>query len=137
MIILVDVGGRPLKYTVDELHGIITKYFAVTPLDEWTVTGLALLVGCKQTWYEYGMRPDYKAMIKEATLKVENSYELSLRKNGNAGNIFALKNFGWTDKSEIESTHVVTQMPAVKIGGDEMIFDIGTDETKEIEDHDR
>ena len=34
---------------------------------------------------------------------MQESYEKSLRKNGRTGDIFALKNFGWTDRQEIES----------------------------------
>lgn len=33
-----------------------------------------------------------------AKLKIENAYEVSLREKGGAGNIFALKNFGWIDE---------------------------------------
>ena len=36
-----------------------------------------------------------------AKLLIERSYEVSMRVNGRAGDIFGLKNFGWTDKSEV------------------------------------
>ena len=39
-----------------------------------------------------------------AKLKVENSYEKELRGKFFAGAIFALKNFGWSDKMETEHT---------------------------------
>ena len=123
--------GRPMKYTIDELQKLIHSYFLLTPIDQGTVTGLALLVGSKQTWCDYGNREGYKAMVREARLKVENSYELSLRKNGRSGDIFALKNFGWQDKSEVESTHSINKMPVVKIGGSEMLFDVGEDKQLE------
>ncbi len=125
--------GRPLKYSVDELQKLIQHYFNLTDQLEWTVTGLALLVGSKQTLADYGNRDEYKDMVREAKLKVENAYEISLRKTGKAGDIFALKNFGWQDKSEVESTHLVAQMPPVKIGGDPLTFDVGT-EQPELED---
>lgn len=132
---MVNPDGRPLKYTPEELQKVIYSYFGLTPIEEWTVTGLALLVGCKQTWCEYGNRKDYKDMVTEARLKVENAYELSLRKNGRTGDIFALKNFGWQDKSEVENTHAVVSMPHVKIGGEELIFQVGDDDVQ-IEDQD-
>jgi hypothetical protein len=40
-------------------------------------------------------------LINHAKLRIENSYELSLRKNGRSGDIFALKNFGWSDKKVV------------------------------------
>lgn len=46
----------------------------------------------------------------------------------------SMKNMhGWADKQEIENSHTVQQMPTVKIGGDELIFDVGEDDVKEIE----
>ena len=40
--------------------------------------------------------------IKSAKLKVENDYEIALRKTGRAGDIFGLKNFGWKDQQDIK-----------------------------------
>lgn len=97
----------------DELSKAIEKYFKQTPKGEWTVTGLALVVGSKQLIQDYEKRPLYENVIREAKLKVENSYEISLRKNGRTGDIFALKNFGWVDKTD----------HAVKV--DKTSFDIG------------
>lgn len=86
-----------IKYSVKDLQKIIDDYFKKTAKEEWTVTGLALCVGSKQLLNDYQKRPDYKDMVKVAKLKIEHSYELSLRSKGGAHNIFALKNFGWTD----------------------------------------
>jgi hypothetical protein len=42
-------------------------------------------------------------VVEGARLKVEHSYEVMLRESKNpAGAIFALKQFGWTDKQEID-----------------------------------
>ena len=35
---------------------------------------------------------------------VESSYEIDLKKHGRSGTIFALKNFDWKDKSEVDNT---------------------------------
>lgn len=98
--------GRPLKFkTVEGLQASIDDYFATVPKDEWTWTGLALhLDTSRETLREYKERPEYVDSLKKALLKVENQYELDNKKHGRAGSIFALKNFGWTDKSEIENS---------------------------------
>ena len=44
-------------------------------------------------------------MITYAKLMVENKYEMMLGNSTVTGAIFALKNFGWVDKTEIESTN--------------------------------
>jgi hypothetical protein len=102
--------GRPLKFkTVKELQEKIDAYFADTPKEEWTVTGLAIALDTYRDVlieYQSGMHDDedkdYSNAIKRAKLKVENGYEIDLKKKGHTGSIFALKNFGWTDKKEVE-----------------------------------
>ena len=85
------------------VQSIIDEYFEKTPDIEVTITGLALALDIsKFTLYAYRKEGDFKDIISKAISKVENSYERSLRKNGKAGDIFALKNFGWSDKQEIE-----------------------------------
>lgn len=97
-------GGRPLKFkTPEELELSIQAYFATIPQSEWTWTGLALFLDTsKETLREYKERPEFVDSLKKALLKVENSYELDLKKHGRAGTIFALKNFDWKDKRELE-----------------------------------
>lgn len=101
------------KYTVNEVKKLIDDYFADTKEDEQTVTGLALCFGSKQLMNDYQARPKYKKIITEAKLMIENEYEKSLRKHGRSGDIFALKNFGWTDKQEFE--HSGKDGKAIKI----------------------
>lgn len=98
-------GGRPLKFkTVEELQERIDSYFELTPKEEWTITGLAYhLDTYRQTLLNYEERDEFLDAIKKAKLKVENGYEIDLKKNGRTGTIFALKNFGWQDKTETES----------------------------------
>lgn len=99
--------GRPLKFqNVNDLTIQIDKYFNETPKDEWTWTGLALYLDTdKETLKDYREnRADFIAPLKTAMLKVENGYELDLKKSGRTGTIFALKNFDWKDKTESEVT---------------------------------
>lgn len=118
---MTHAGGRPLKFqSVEELEKGIEEYFATTPRDEWTWTGLALALDTdKWTLTTYKDRPEFSASIKKALLRVENGYELDLKKSGRSGTIFALKNFDWKDKSEQDITSggqpisVITHVPTV------------------------
>ena len=65
----------------------------------------------KDTLYEYAKKDEFKDIITNARLIVENSYEISLRKTGRTGDIFALKNFGWKDQQEIKTTSEVNISP--------------------------
>lgn len=98
---------KPLKWeTPEELISLINIYLEVTPIEEYTVTGLCLSIwASKQLLLDYEKRVWFTEIVKEAKLIVENSYELSLRKNGRTWDIFALKNFWWVDKQEIDSNH--------------------------------
>lgn len=114
-------GGRPLKFqSAKELEEKINKYFEETPEDEITITGLALALDCdRHTIQDYKERDEFSTPIKRAYLKVENAYEKSLRKNGRTGDIFALKNFGWKDKTEQEITqqtrfNIINDLPQRK-----------------------
>lgn len=99
--------NKPYKFKPKELQKIIDDYFESTDIDKWTITGLALLVGSKQLFYDYEGRKEYSAMVKKARLMVENSYEISLREKGGAGTIFALKNFGWVDRVSVDNNVTV------------------------------
>ena len=100
------VAGRPRKFSdPKKMKELLDAYFENTPDDELTITGIVIALGInKDTFYEYANKPEFKEIITEARIKVENSYERALRKVGGAANIFALKNFGWKDKTETEIT---------------------------------
>lgn len=104
--------GRPLKFESPKaMQKLIDKYFAETPDEELTITGLALALDTdRQTLINYEKRDDFFDTIKRAKTVVENSYERALRKNGRTGEIFALKNFGWADKQEIDSNLNVSKL---------------------------
>lgn len=113
--------GRPLKFnSVKELQELIDKYFDEVPRDEWTITGLALALDTnRHTLNDYEKRDEFSHSIKRAKAMVENSYEIDLKKNGRVGTIFALKNFGWTDKQEV--AHTVSSDLLVDDGFDKAI----------------
>ena len=103
-------GGRPPKYeTAKEVHDKCIEYFeSCIELDEKiTITGLALFLGfcSRKSLYEYEKKQEFRYIIKNAMLVVENSYE----SKGTNFDIFALKNMGWTDKQEIDMKADVKQ----------------------------
>lgn len=71
-----------------------------------TITGLALYLGfvSRQSIYDYEKNGDYSYTIKKARLRIEANYEKSLSSSSPTGAIFALKNFGWADKQQIDHT---------------------------------
>ena len=99
-------GGRPRKYkSVEAMSAAIDAYFAETAFDKITITGLALHLGftSRQDLINYeGYSQEFHDTIKTAKLFVENAYEQDLREKGGSGPIFALKNFNWKDKQEID-----------------------------------
>ena len=99
--------GQPPKYkSSEEMQEIIEEYFEISKNDKepLTITGLALHLGfeSRQSIYDYEKNGEYSYTIKRARLKIENFAEKKLFGISPTGAIFALKNFGWRDKQEID-----------------------------------
>ncbi len=112
--------GRPKKWnSEEELFNLMEDYFDNTDFYKYSVTGLCLHLDCdKQTLLNYQKNNAFKHLISRAKMRIENSYELSLRKNGRTGDIFALKNFGWKDVQHVNDDTdrlpiQITVVPAV------------------------
>lgn len=107
--------GRPPKNDpdgVDEIQKKIDLYFeslerinadgdAVT--DDPTFCGLALALGYSSRtslWENANAGNPISEPIKRSLLRIEESYEKALRFQSCTGSIFALKNRGWTDKTD-------------------------------------
>ena len=99
-------GGRPLKFKNKKtLQNAIDKYFEECEKtgEAVTVTGLALALDTtRETLMDYENKDEYSDTVKRAKLKIENAYEKRLIARGNGGDIFALKQFGWSDKQDID-----------------------------------
>lgn len=110
--------GRPRKYeSPEEMQAVIEDYFNTrTPDDPVTITGLMIHLDfvSRQSFYDYEKNGDFSYILKRARQRVEKYYEkLSQRTEGQVtGPIFALKQFGWTDKTEQVMTF--TNKPTVK-----------------------
>lgn len=101
-------AGKPIAYETPELlDNAVSDYFmnCVENKSKPTISGLAYYLGfeSRQSFYDYEKREEYSYTIKRARLRIEQHYEEHLLNPGIAtGAIFALKNFGWRDKSELE-----------------------------------
>jgi len=106
---MAQVGRPPMFESAEQLQNAITAYFETTP-DRITISGLAYHLGfeSRQSFYDYEVKPEFSYTIKRARLFIENEYEKLLIDGNTTGAIFALKNFGWTDKQEVDLSGSVT-----------------------------
>ena len=95
-------GRKPLFATPEQLQKSIDEYFEL-PDDKKTTTGLAYHLGfeSRQSFYDYEKDSLFSYTIKRARLRIESIYEGILQGNNSTGSIFALKNLGWHDKTEL------------------------------------
>jgi hypothetical protein len=111
-------GGRPRKYeSAEEMQGVIDDYFnSRTPDDPVTISGMMYHLDfvSRQSFYDYEKHGEFAYILKKARQRVEMYYErMAQRTDGQVtGPIFALKQFGWTDKTEQAVTF--TNKPSVK-----------------------
>lgn len=86
----VVIGKAPNNYTID------------VPVP--TISGLAYYIGfeSRQSFYDYEAKPEFTYTVKKTRLFIEQHYEEMLQTGNTVGAIFALKNFGWKDKQEID-----------------------------------
>lgn len=102
-----NTGGRPPIFKNEtELRKAVDEYFDYIKEEKEpaTVTGLTLFLGFanRQSLYDYEENNEkYSCIIKRARARVEHEYEKCLFAQSPTGAIFALKNMGWRDKSEI------------------------------------
>jgi len=98
---------KPLKFkTAEDLQNKINVYFEDCKEQEipLSITGLALALDTnRQTLINYQEKDGYENIVDRAKLMIENAYEIRLINNGRSGDIFALKNFGWADRQEIDN----------------------------------
>jgi len=103
-------GRPPLFKTADELEQHGKAYFDFDTDNKPTITGLALYLGfeSRQSFYDYEKDGEFSYIVKRLRLKIESVYEKALHGTTPTGAIFALKNFGWKDKQEVEQSGGVT-----------------------------
>ena len=101
------MAGQPPKYTsAIDMQKAIDDYFETAEIV--TITGLALHLGftSRRALMNYQEKDQFFHTVLKAKMRVEMAYEERLVNRGNGGDIFALKNFGWVDKQEVESKNL-------------------------------
>ena len=101
--------GRPLKFATPlDLLSKGLEYFEAMKEQQrpHTITGLALwLHTTRETLMDYQQQDDFFDVVKRLKLMVENyAEEQAFTARNPAGAIFALKQYGWKDKQEIDNT---------------------------------
>ncbi len=114
-------GGRPRKFkSPEEMQKAIDAYFAACEAEDQplTVTGLALALDTtRETIMDYQNKDEYSDTIKRAKLRVQNYAEKRLFGSNATGPIFALKNFGWSDKHDVNHSGETTIIMKSNIPG--------------------
>ena len=90
--------------TPEELEKDIESYFEYCDKNgkPYTIAGLAVFLKVdRHTIYNYGNREPYFHTIKKARDKVFAYWEEWAMTKGNAGTIFLMKNYGYTDRQEV------------------------------------
>jgi len=105
--------GRPRLYkSPEEFDAKVEAYQAYCDekKEPVTWTGLALFMGfaARACIDEYSNYEGFSYSVKRAKTFVEWHYEMRLCGDKPTGAIFALKNFGWQDKSEVTQDITVT-----------------------------
>lgn len=99
---------RPLKFqSVEDLQKKVDEYFLTITDDKWdnpaSITWLALhLDTSRETLCDYQDKDEFSDTLKKAKLRIENAYEKRLIRRWSSWDIFALKNFEWKDKQEVD-----------------------------------
>ena len=133
-------AGRPRKYeTPEELENKINDYFdfGCSTKEAFsgtkkikvkipTISGLAIYLGfeSRQALYDIEKNKEFSYTIKRARTRMEMHYEELLQSGVTTGAIFALKNFGWTDKQVVE--HQGNEDKPLKFEGVRIITDTKT-----------
>ena len=115
--------GRPPMFETPELMQAAINTYLEANKDKPTLSGLALFLGfeSRQSLYDYEEKPTFTYTIKRARLHLEVYYEEKLLTINSTGAIFALKNLGWKDKTEIDQT-ITEHKQLFKIGDKEFIL---------------
>jgi hypothetical protein len=111
-------GGRPpLFKTKEELQEKLDAYkqYLLETGKPPTIAGLAYYTGIdRQTIYNYSEKDEFFGIIKEFRNFVMMNYEELAIDKGNGGIVFLLKNYGYTDRQELEHSGEIV-MPTIKI----------------------
>jgi hypothetical protein len=98
----------------DEGGNVVTneKGKPVKILKPPTISGLSYHLGfvSRRSFYDYEYREEFSHAMEKARLRIENFAETMLYQGQPTGPIFALKNFGWSDRKEIVNKNINTEI---------------------------
>jgi hypothetical protein len=99
---MAERGRPPIWDDPEAFSKAVDEYFEQDIQHTWT--GLAYHLGfeSRKSLWEYGTKEEFSNPVKRALLRIEEMYEKALFNKNAAGPIFALKNFNWQDKQQIE-----------------------------------
>jgi hypothetical protein len=109
-------GRKLIVSTPEKLQSLIDDYFQLNA-EKKTISGLAYHLGfeSRQSFYDYEKNKIFSYTIKRARLRMESIYEANLQSNNATGSIFALKNLGWHDKTELTGADGKDLIPSITI----------------------
>lgn len=104
--IYIEGESHEVKHSITDPDGKTTEYKSTVwdrHPEPATITGLALFLGfcSRQSLFDYEKNDKFSYIIKKARLRVENEYEKKLDRDKPTGAVFALKNMGWSDRTDI------------------------------------
>lgn len=114
------ITGRPRHYdTPEQLAEAMAAVFEDKDFD-FTIMGLVIGLGfvSRQSFYDYEKEPAFSYVIKRGRALVEKAYEKKLSQKEVTGAIFALKNMGWKDRTEVEQTVTMPQINLIMPEGE-------------------
>lgn len=123
--------GRPQVWeTPGVLQKLVDNYFDSETKP--TLAGLSCALDVsRSTLYNYEHKDEFLHIIKKARQRVERIYEETLMYGDRpTGVIFALKNMGWSDKTDIDHTTKGKELPAPLLGGASVHRNNGDPEAK-------
>jgi len=112
-----------VTYTEKDAHG--NEKEVTRKVEQWlrrpetpTVTGLTLHLGFadKSTLYDYRDKKEFSHYIKRGLLQIEKYHEIMTSAGEKCtGNIFILKNFGWSDKVEVDGNVSISPITGMTV----------------------
>lgn len=111
--------GRPPKYdSPEKMQVVIDEYFEQNKGNP-TISGLALYIGFedRHAMYMYEEKIEFRNTIKKLRARMVEWYEQNVFEN-TAGAIFMLKNFGYSDRQDLNVSGNVSIKP-IEWSGDE------------------
>jgi hypothetical protein len=106
----VQVGRPRIFDDPNEMLKLGNAYFEQCRISEEPIliTGLALALGLasRDSLSDYGRREEFSSTVKALKMVCENFAERRIYGNNPTGAIFALKNYGWIDKQQVESSGI-------------------------------